>query len=198
MLASIDLKKHFEIDPNPVHPVPRRGPPPQILPQHHNILQDEITEIVKYSKDRNMLLNQCKTKTMILNPLLRYDVLPQISIGGNEEYLEVVDKHKILGQIIRSDLKTISNTENICRKAFKRMWILRRLKALGCPTQELLTVLREQIISICEVAVAWWGPMITKQESNMLERILKTGLHIIFQDKYLNFSHALKLGQLKV
>ena len=196
VLASIDLKKHLEIDPNPVQPVPRRGRHHQILPQHHNILQDEISEIVRYSKDRNMLLNQSKTKAMIFNPLLRYDVLPQISIG-NEEYLEVVDEHKILGQIIRSDLKTISNTENICTKAFKRMWILRRLKALGCPTQELLTVLREQIISICEVAVAWWGPMITKQESNMLERILKTGLHIIFQDKYLNFTNALKLGQLK-
>jgi hypothetical protein len=133
---------------------------------------------------------------MIFNPLIRYDILPQISIGKGE-YLEVVDEHKILGQIIRSDLKTISNTENICTKAFKRMWILRRLKALGCPTQELLTVLREQIISICEVAVAWWGPMITKQESNMLERVLETGLHIIFQDKYLNFTHALKLGKLK-
>ena len=63
-----------------------------------------------------------------------------------------------------------------------------------CPIPELLGVLREQIVSICEVGVPWWGPMITKQESNMLERVLKTGLHIIFQEKYINFKHALKLG----
>ena len=77
------------------------------------------------------------------------------------------------------------------------MWILRRLKSLGCPISELLIVLREQIVSICEVGVAWWGPMITKHESNMLERILKTGLHIIFQEKYLNFKNSLKLGNLQ-
>ena len=77
------------------------------------------------------------------------------------------------------------------------MWILRRLKSLGCPISELLIVLREQIVSICEVGVAWWGPMITKHESNMLERILKTGLHIIFQEKYLNFKNSLKLGNIQ-
>ena len=65
------------------------------------------------------------------------------------------------------------------------MWILRRLKALGCPIPELLDVLRQQILSICEGNVAYWGPMITKEESNMLERCFKTGLHIIYQEKYI-------------
>ena len=46
-----------------------------------------------------------------------------------------------------------------------------------------LVVLREQIVSICEVGVAWWGPMITKHESNMLERVLKTGLHVMINIK---------------
>ena len=77
------------------------------------------------------------------------------------------------------------------------MWILRRLKSLGCPIPELLDVLRQQIISICEGSVAYWGPMITKAESNMLERCLKTGLHIIYQDEYLSFNNALQLSQMK-
>ena len=45
--------------------------------------------------------------------------------------------------------------------------------------------------------MAYWGPMITKVESNMLERCLKTGLHIIYQDKYLSFSKALRLAGMK-
>jgi hypothetical protein len=143
-----------------------------------------------------MLLNPIKTKAMIFNTLRNYDCSPDISIK-NGEHIDVVEQHKILGQIVRSDLKTISNTEAICKKAFKRMWVLRRLKSLGCPISELLIVLREQIVSICEVGVAWWGPMITKHESNMLERILKTGLHIIFQEKYLNFKNSLKLGNIQ-
>ena len=196
VLACIDLKRHLIPDPSPVRPVPWRSRHELILPDEHNILRDEMNAIVKYSNERKMVLNPIKTKVMIFNPLRKYDFLPQISIKSGEN-IEVVEQHKILGQIIRSDLKTISNTEAICKKAFKRMWIIRRLKKLGCPNKELLTVLREQIVSICEVGVAWWGPMLTKQESNMLERVLKTGLHIIFQEKYVNFKNALHLGNLK-
>ena len=57
------------------------------------------------------------------------------------------------------------------------MWFLRRLKSLGCPNSELVDVLKQQILSICEGSVAFWGPMITKNESNMLERCLKTTLY---------------------
>ena len=99
--------------------------------------------------------------------------------------------------MIRSDMKTISNTELICQKAYRRMWILRRLKSLGCPVSELLDVLKQQIVSICEGSVAFWGPMITKNESNMLERCLKTGLHIIYQERYLSFNNALKLANMR-
>ena len=143
-----------------------------------------------------MQLSQPKTKTMIFNPLRKYDVFPEISIKQGE-LTEVVEEQKILGNIVRSDLKTISNTEYICTRAYKRMWILRRLKSLGCPIQELLDVLRQQVISICEGSVAYLGPMITRVESNMLERCLKTVLHIIYQDEYLSFNNALHLSQMK-
>ena len=75
-----------------------------------------------------MILNPKKTKTMIFNTLSNYDVLPIIQTEDGTE-LDVVEEHKILGHIIRSDLKTISNTEYICKRAFKRMWIIRRLKS---------------------------------------------------------------------
>ena len=133
---------------------------------------------------------------MLCNSRTKWDFIPELKLY-NQEDIEVVNEMKIVGFIMRSDMRTCSNTEYLVKKAFKRMWIIRRLKALGCPNKELLVVLREQIISICEVGVAWWGPMITIQESNMLERVLKAGLHIIFQDNYINFKNALILGNLK-
>jgi hypothetical protein len=143
-----------------------------------------------------MKLNPIKTKVMIFNQLRNHDVLPLLSADeGND--LEVVEQHKILGQIVRSDMRTISNTENICKKAYRRMWILRRLKALGCPAAELVDVLKQQIVSVCEVAAPYWGPMIPKVESTMLERCLKTGLHIIFQQDYVSFENALKMANMK-
>ena len=53
------------------------------------------------------------------------------------------------------------------------------------------------ICNICEVVVPYWGPMITARESNMLERCMKTGLQIIFQENYRSYEHALKQANLK-
>ena len=143
-----------------------------------------------------MLLNPLKTKAMLFNPHRIYDFIPTLTTGGGE-YMDVVEEQKILGFILRSDMKTISNTEYICKRVYKRMWIIRRLKSLGCPVPELLVVLQQQIISICEGSVPFWGPMITQAESNMLEQCLKTGLHIIYQEQYTSFSQVLKLAGLK-
>ena len=89
-------------------------------------------------------------------------------------------------------MKTLQNTKNICKKAYAKMHILERLRNLNCPTEELLDVFKHQILSVVEQAVPYWGPMITKSESQMLERILKTCLHIIYQNDYKNFKNALK------
>ena len=40
------------------------------------------------------------------------------------------------------------------------------------------------MLVMVEQAVPYWGPMITKAESDMLERVLKTGLLTIFQVEY--------------
>ena len=93
-------------------------------------------------------------------------------------------------------MNTMSNTEFMCSKAYKKMWILRKLKSLGCLESELLDVLRQQTISVCEVAVPYWSPMITVQEDRMIECILCTGLHIIYRPKYICFKKGLKMSNM--
>ena len=88
----------------------------------NNILQDEVDSVVQLSKDRNMTISKTKTKAILFNALRKYDFLPQISIEDGS-CVEVVEEQKILGHILRADMKTISNTEFICEKAYKRMWI---------------------------------------------------------------------------
>ena len=55
----------------------------------------------------------------------------------------------------------------------------------------MISVLKQQILSVAEQAVLFWGPQITKAESVMIEGILKTGLHIILKDEYHSFKQAL-------
>ena len=119
-----------------------------MLHRRENFLQDKVDKIVIMCGQRNQKLNHSKAKTMIFNPLRAYDIAPNNSVSPGT-FTEVVEQYKILGTIVRSDLKTISNTQYICKRAYARMWILRRLKALGCPIPKLLDVLRQQILSIC-------------------------------------------------
>ena len=48
-----------------------------------------------------------------------------------------------------------------------------------------------------EQAVPHWAPMITKHESQLIERILKTALHIILQEEYTSFHQALQITHMK-
>ena len=77
------------------------------------------------------------------------------------------------------------------------MFMLHRLQELSFPKKEMMLVLKQQILSIAEQAVPFWGPRITKTESHMLEGILKTGLHIIFQEEYVSFKSALRKAKIK-
>ena len=77
------------------------------------------------------------------------------------------------------------------------MHVLRRLSALGCPRSELLDVLRQQVLSLVEQARPYWAPLITKVESDMIERVFKTGLKITFQSEYISFNQCLKLANMK-
>ena len=53
----------------------------------------------------------------------------------NDEVLEVTDEMKLLGVKITEDLKWNANTQYITSKAYKRLWLLRRLKNLGANTK---------------------------------------------------------------
>ena len=115
--------------------------------------------------------------------------MPEISLENNE--LEVVDEIWLLGLIIRSDLKWISNTENMVKKANKRLWILRRLKFLGAQEHDLVDIFIKQIRSVLELAVPAWHSGITLAEQIKIERIQKSAAHIILGDSYESYKDAL-------
>ena len=78
--------------------------------------------------------------------------MPQLSIESGIN-LELVESCKLLGVIIQSNLKWNENTDFICKRAFDRMWMIRRLKVLGANTDELTDVYNKQVRSILEQAV---------------------------------------------
>ena len=94
--------------------------------------------------------------------------MPQLSLRDGLP-IEIVEETKLLGVIITSDLKWKSNTKNIIRKAYKRMWIVKRLKSLGANLNQLKFTFVQPSISISEVAVPAWHPGLTVGEQINIE-----------------------------
>ena len=137
-----------------------------------------------------MKINNKKSKIMIFNPPRRkIDFLPEIKL--DKVNLEVVDEFKLLGVIVKSDLTWKSNTDYITKKAYSRLWILRRLKEFGASQSDLIEIYKSQVRSILEFAVPVWASYITKSEKNKIERVQKCALAIIQNERYKSYTQAL-------
>ena len=160
------------------------------LPAQNSKVFKQLVKTQSQAEQNQMKLNFKKTKLITFNPCRTIDFMPEISIDGNE--LEVVDEIRLLGIILRSDMKWISNTKNMIQKANKRLWILRRLKSLGAGTDDLVEVYTKQIRCVLELAVPAWQGGISQAERTDLERVQKSASHIILGDLYTSYKCALK------
>ena len=112
-----------------------------------------------------MKINHQKSKVMVFNPCKSLDFRPKMILEKNQ--LEVVEKLKVLGVVLQSDLRWKSNTEFIMRKAYSRLWILRRLKILGADRGDLIYVYVKQVRSVVELAAHNGVPCILLLALNM-------------------------------
>jgi hypothetical protein len=133
---------------------------------------------------------------MLFNRAKRYDFSPKLSLVSGQN-LELVEEIKLVGYQLRSDLRTTSNTQYIVKRAWKRMWVIRRLKALGASEKELLSVLRAQVLSVLQFATPAWSTLLTVQESNQIESVLRTGLYLVYGERFQSFSWALREAKMR-
>ena len=127
---------------------------------------------------------------MLFNSSKKYDFMPELSIKPGPN-LELVESCKLLGVIIQSNLRWNEKTDFICKRAFDRMWMIRRLKLLGASTKELVDVYAKQVRSILEQAVPVWSPSLTISHVAQIERVQKTFCAVVLGPKYTDYSTAL-------
>ena len=120
--------------------------------------------------------------------------MPELEIEGNQ--IELTEEMKILGIVVRADMKWSSNTKHIVEKGYTRLWMLRRLKNHGAGLEDLNDVYIKQVRSVLELAVPAWHPGLTLSDSLDIERVQKAALHIILGKSYKSYSSALATVQL--
>ena len=161
------------MDSNLITFMPGRATPCQLLKSQ---VFKQLIKIEEYAENNDMKMNLQKTKLVVFNPCKTVEFIHEFTLQG--QLLEVVEKSKILGLIISSDLSWQANTEYIVQKANKRLWMIRRLKALGANNEDLLKIYRTQVRSVLELAVPAWQVNISQSNKANIERVQKSVCHI--------------------
>ena len=169
---------------------------PSDIPAHNQYIQAQnlksqewLDEINKWTKNQKMLINEKKTKALIFNFTEKYQFTTRLQL--NDQNVEVIDSTKLLGTIVQNDLKWNLNTANIVKKANARMELLRKVASFGTSPDELKNIYILFIRSLLEQSATVWHSSLTEENSSDLERVQKSALRIILQDKYKGYKNAL-------
>ena len=161
----------------------------QFLPPENFLSQDYLNKVCSWTNEKEMKLNSKKSQYMIFNFSRNYQFSTRLQMEGN--LLEQVRKTKLLGVIVRDDLKWHENTAFIVKKAYQRMSIMHNLYGFKLPVLELIDVYILYIRSVIEQSSVVWNSSITQQECIEIERIQKAALRIILKENYVSYANAL-------
>ena len=181
VLVAINLREILIPDLARMKPLTHDQRTYQALPKV-NCMQDCLTELKGFTDKKIMKIKESKTNLMKFNSATNHDFPPEIQIAGFENNLEVIRETKLLGVMITNDLKWASNTEYICRKAYKKMWVLRRMKILNIDPYTICDVYVKEIRSLLELAVPAWHSGLTQKQSVDIERVQKVAVKVILSD----------------
>ena len=99
--------------------------------------------------------------------------------------------------MITNNLKWDLNTDYICAKARKKIFLLRNMKISGLTTNQILDAYKKEVRSLVEMAVPVWNSGLTLDQIRKIERVQKSSLSAIFGPKYTSYEDALKLANLE-
>ena len=132
-----------------------------------------------------------KTKSLIFNFTKKYQFTTILSV--NDVELDVPKEAKLLGTIITDNLKWDRNTEELVKKASKRMQLLFRASKFTTSRKDLKDIYVTFVRSILENSSVVWHSSLTQNNSRALERIQKMAVKVIMGSHYQTYKKSLKI-----
>ena len=130
-----------------------------------------------------MAINKSKTNLMLFSKSRKYDFPPEVQFSDGSK-VETVGEQTLLGVVISDDLKWKRNTDFICSKARRKLWVLRRMMNLDLDEFQLFDVYKKEVRTILEYAAPVWHSSITKKQSSQIESVQKLAFRIILKQSY--------------
>ena len=105
---------------------------------------------------------------------------PPHPIMVGDSPIKLTNQVKILGLTFTNRLSLNEHIINVANKANLRLWMLRRLKKEGVSPGDLLIVFKAQVRPIYEYNLGALYGLLTKENIEVLEKVQKLCLRIIF------------------
>ena len=151
----------------------------KFLPSKITMSQNHLDDVKQWTDDKQMRLNNEKTKVIVFNFTTNYQFSTRLYLEG--ALLEIVNQTKLLGTVVSSDLTWWENTNSITRKAYQRLEMIRRLSQFKVPTDDLVHIYTLYVRSMLEFNCCVWNFDLTKAEENDIERVQKVAYKFILQ-----------------
>ena len=127
-----------------------------------------------------MKLNPKKSKEMRIS--FKHDNLEFPPLSIDEQIIETVQSHKVLGLTIQSNLKWNEHINSVVSKASKRLYIIRALCRNGVPVEDLIEIYFALIRSVLEYCCVIWHSALPAYLAEQLERVQKRAFRIILPE----------------
>ena len=145
-------------------------------------MQKQLDLLENFCDKNHLKIKESKTNLIKFNTAKTLDFPPEVKVPGFKDNLEVVKETKLLGIILTNDLKWAANTDYICKKAYGKMWTLRRMKILDVDPLVILDVYLKEIRAVLELAVPAWHSGLTLRQVTDIERVQKVAVSVILSD----------------
>ena len=155
----------------------------------YSSLQSTLDHLHEWTEANNMTINHSKTVVMHICTSTSAVPPPQLSVGTN--ILQVVPTAKLLGVTVDDKLTWKQHVSAIVRAASYKIYMLRRLKSLGAPADELKVVYITFILPTLMYASPAWSSSITLTQQHQLERVQKRACRVILGPSYTHYEDAL-------
>ena len=151
-------------------------------------IQQDLTELERWSSERKMALHPKKCKVMHLCTVKTPPTPPKLTINDLE--LQNVTSMKILGIYVQSNLKWSEQVDHLCKKASQRLFLLRRLKNSAIPPDDLTSIFTIYIRPTLEYAAPVWHSGLTGVQSKAIERVQRRAVRIILGRDFTSYRDA--------
>ena len=156
-------------------------------------LQADLNEVASWTSDNKMVLNESKTKVMLVTGKRLATKLDDktMVIKIDDTNLEQVHSFSLLGLTIDSNLNFNDHVDNLCTKLSKRIGILRKIRSF-LPIKERKLFYESTIKALMMYASSVWTTCSTENLNKVLKLQKRAARVILKADRYENSVNLFK------